>query len=82
MSIDQYRKKGPGTGMSGYESGSGTLPDGFGYNDPFCLSIGNPADKKDPDILMKNRIKDADLGRVQQAEIASRRDNCNNYTRP
>lgn len=82
MSIDQHRKKGMRGKNRSNEGGYGTIPDGLGYNDPFNVSKGNPSDRVDPDVLMKSWIIDADLGRVQQAEIASRSDGCSDYTKP
>lgn len=82
MSIDQHRKKGVLRKKPCDDDGRTTLQDGIGYNDRWTLSTGDPVNRADPDILMRSWIRDSEPGRVQQAEIASRLDNCNNYTRP
>lgn len=82
MSIDQHRKKAMRGRKPGDEGGYGTMPDGIGYNDPWSLSTGHPADRTDPDLFKTSWIFDAEIGRKDQANRASGHGDSCDYTRP
>lgn len=82
MSIDQHRKKAMRGRKPCDDHGYGTIPDGLGYNDPWSLSIGHPADRTDPDLFKASWKVDADMGRLEQADCVSEYNDCADYTRP